>query len=133
MTRSSRFLATLFVLALAACDSLPDPAAPIPSSPNAAVAQGDRIGPGVLEAVRAGRNPRIVVALNVPELETAPTDLTQQPPEAGLRTPPGLTRRRAEIANAQRSAIGRPRRDALVRLRQFESVRLAYLPGCEAV
>ena len=121
MNRSSRFLASLVVLALAACDSLPDPAAPTPPvSPNAAVAQEDRIDPGVLEAIRAGRNPRIVVALQVPELETTPPDAAA--PEAGLRTPPGLARRRAEIATAQRSAIGRARREALVRLRQFESV-----------
>lgn len=123
MTLSPRFfVACLALVALAACDSLPDPASPTPfASPNAMVAQGERIGPGVLEAIRAGRNPRIVVALNVPELETPPADLTQSP-QGGLRIPPGLARRRADIATARRSAIGRARPEALVKLRQFESV-----------
>jgi subtilisin family serine protease len=85
------------------------------------VAQEGRIGPGVLEAIRAGRNPRVVVALNVPELETTPADLTQSP-DAAPRTPPGFARRRADIATARRAAIGRARPEALVKLRQYESV-----------
>lgn len=122
MNRSSRFLAaSLFALALAACDRVPDAAAPaLPVSPNAMVAPEERIGPGVLEAIRAGRNPRIVVALQVPELETTTADPAL--PEAGLRVPPGLARLRGQVATAQRSAIGRARREALVALRQYETV-----------
>ncbi|HEX6049460.1 MAG TPA: hypothetical protein VFZ21_09330, partial [Gemmatimonadaceae bacterium] len=65
MNRSPRFFAaSLVVIALAACDRLPDAAAPTPpGSPNAMLGLEERIGPGVLEAIRAGGNPRIVVAL----------------------------------------------------------------------
>ena len=122
MTRSPRFLAASLVgLALAACDTVPDAAAPTPpASPNAMVAPEERIGPGVLEEIRAGRNPRIVVALQVPELETTTAELA--PPEAGLRVPPGLARLQSKVATAQRSAIGRAKRDALVALREYETV-----------
>src|SRR5215207_9512713 len=115
MTRSSRFLAApLLVLAIAACDRMPDAAGPTPPvSPNTLVEPEERIGPGVLEEIRAGRNPRIVVALQVPELAA---------PEAGLRLPPGLPRLRGDVATAQRSAIGRAKREALVALRQYETV-----------
>lgn len=122
MKRSPRFLAAaLAVIGLAACDRMPDAAAPTPPvSPNAAVVPEERIGPGVLEAIRAGSNPRIVVALDVPELETTTAD--QTPPESGLRVPPGLARRRSDVAAAQRSAIGRANRAALAALRQYEMV-----------
>lgn len=122
MIRSPRFLAfALAAGALAACDSVPDAAGPTPpGSPNALVAQEERIGPGVLDEIRAGRNPRIVVALNVPEIEPTTADDATAPEE--LRVPPGLARLKSNVANAQRSAIGRAKREALVALRQFETV-----------
>ena len=124
MNRSPRFLAAiLLVLAVAACDRVPDAAGPVPPlSPNAMVQPEERIGPGVLEAIRAGRSPRLVIALQVPELETTSADATA--PEAGLRVPPppGLARLRDRVAAAQRSAIGRVKPEALVALRQYESV-----------
>jgi subtilisin family serine protease len=117
-----RFLAAAITLAgLAACDEVPDAVAPnVPASPNATMAQADRIGPGVLEQLRAGGNPRIVVALNVVPLDATPAG--QVSADIHLAVPPGLARLRADVAEAQRSTIGRARRDALFALHQFENV-----------
>lgn len=122
MNRSPCFLAaSLAVIALAACDRVPDAAAPTPPvSPNAMLAPEERIGPGVLEAIRAGGNPRIVVALDVPEIVTTAAD--QAPPEAGLRVAAGLARLQSDVAAAQRSTIGRARPEALVALRRYQTV-----------
>ncbi|HUQ81476.1 MAG TPA: S8 family serine peptidase [Gemmatimonadaceae bacterium] len=123
MNRSLRFLfVSLSGVALAACDRVPDPAAPTaPISPNTmVVAPEERIGPGVLEKIRAGGNARIVVALNVPELVTTAAD--DGAPDGHLRVPPGLARLRSDVAAAQRAVIGRARREALVALRQYETV-----------
>ena len=56
MNRSSRFLAaSLALVTVAACDEVPDAAAPTtPVSSNAVGAPDERIGPGVLEMIRAG-------------------------------------------------------------------------------
>lgn len=120
MMRSPRSLAAALVaLTLVACDRAPDAAAPNPPvSPNAMLSPEERIGPGVLDAIRDGRNPRIVVALDVPALETT----ADAAPREGLRVPPGLARLRNDVATAQRSAIGRARAEALVALRQYETV-----------
>ena len=113
-----RFLAaSITIVAFVACDTVPDAVAPtISVSPNATISQDDRIGPGVLDQLRAGGSPRIVVALNVPELEV--TD----PSGVSPAVPPGLVRLRADIASAQRAAVGRARRDAIFALRQYENV-----------
>jgi subtilisin family serine protease len=84
------------------------------------ITQDDRIGPGVLEQIRSGGSPRIVVALDVAHLAAAAVD--QVSPEGRFVVPPGLARLRAEVAAAQRSAIGRAKRDQLFELRQFENV-----------
>src|SRR5688572_2163568 len=122
MNTFPRFLAaSISLVAILACDNMPDAAAPtMPASPNAMIAQDDRIGPGVLEQVRAGGNPRIVVALNVPQLSATPADPV--PSDVSLAGPPGLARFRADVAAAQLSTLGRARRDALVALRQYENV-----------
>ena len=111
----------LAVTAFAACDSVPDAAAPTsPASPNAYIAPEERIGPGVFEAIRAGRNPRIVVALVVPEIVTTTADAAT--PDGPPRVPPGLARLRSDVTAAQRSAIGRARPEALAAIRQYETV-----------
>ncbi len=121
MNSLRRFLAaSISLIAFAACDQAPSAVAPTtPVSTNAMIAQDDRIGPGVLEQIRAGGNPRIVVALNVAPL-AAPVD--QLSPGGGFAVPPGLARLRAEVAAAQRSAVGRANREALFELRQYENV-----------
>ena len=116
-----RFLAAIAFIAFAACDKVPDATAPTPpSSANAISAQDGRMAPGVIEAIRAGSNPRIVVALNVPQLAVTTMDPVSR--QGGLAVPPGLARLRADVAAAQRSTIGRARRDALFALRQYENV-----------
>ena len=117
MNTFPRFLAaSISLVAFVACDQLPDVAAPTPPvSPNGTIAQDDRIGPGVLEQLRAGGSPRIVVALNVPQLAAIPA-------EQGPAGPPGLARLRADVAAAQASTIGRARRDALFALRRYQNV-----------
>jgi subtilisin family serine protease len=122
MNTIPRFLAaSIAFVAFVACDAVPDAAAPTMSvSPNGTIAQDDRIGPGVLEQLRAGGSPRVVVALNVPEL--AATTADQVSSDVSLAVPPGLARLRADVAAAQRSTIGRARRDALFALRQYENV-----------
>jgi subtilisin family serine protease len=119
--RRTTLALSLSVIAVAACDKMPDAAAPTPPvSPNAYVAPEERIGPGVLEEIRAGRNPRIVVAMAVPEIATTAAD--DASPDGPLRVSPGLARLRSDVAAAQRSAIGRARPEALAALRQFETV-----------
>lgn len=123
MNRLARYSAVgLAAIALAACDKAPDAASPAgPSSPNATITTAEeRIGPGVLEAIRDNGDARIVVALEVPELVA--TAVPETPPDGELRVPPGLARLRAEVAAAQKSAIGRARRDQLVVRRQYASV-----------
>jgi subtilisin family serine protease len=120
-TFSRFFAAAISFVAFVACDRVTDPAAPtLAASPNGTTAQDDRIGPAVLDQLRAGASPRIVVALDVPQLEATPAD--QVLPDVGRAVPPGLARLRADVAAAQRSAVARARRDALFALRQFENV-----------
>ena len=115
------FAAAISLVALVACDNMPDAAAPtMPVSPNAMISQDDRIGPGVLDQLRDGGSPRIVVALNVPPLPATPAD--QVSPDVTPAVPPGLARLRADVAEAQRATIGRARRDALFGLRQYANV-----------
>ena len=108
-------------VALAACDKVPDAVAPTrPASPNASITSAEeRIGPGVLEAIRGNGDARIVVALEVPAVTAS---ATETPPAGQLRIPPGLARLRSEVAAAQKSAIGRARRDELVVMRQYSAV-----------
>jgi subtilisin family serine protease len=114
--------AAISFVVFVACDTVPDAAAPtMPVWPSGKIAQDDRIGPGVLEQLRAGLHPRIVVALNVPPLEETPADQLSSP-GVSPAVPPGLARLRADVAAAQRSSIGRARREALFALRQFENV-----------
>ena len=115
------FAASIPLLAFTACDRDQEATATTqPVSTNAAAVQEDRIGPGVLEQIRAGGNPRNVVALNDAPLAAPPVDQISQ---AGrFAVPPGLARLRADIAAAQRSAIARARREALLDLRQFVNV-----------
>ena len=122
MNNLRRFLAaSMSFVAFAACDKLPDASLPtLPVSRNVLSAQDDRIGPGVLEQIRAGGNPRIVVALDVPQLAATPVDPLS--PAGGFAVPPGLARLRADVAAAQRSTIGRAKLDALFQLRQYENV-----------
>ena len=123
MNRLPRFSAVcLATIALAACDKAPDAVSPAaPASPNATItAAEDRIGPGVLEAIRGNGDARIVVALEVPELATSA--VAETPPDGKLRIPPGLARLRSDVTSAQRSAIGRARRDELVVMRQYSAV-----------
>ena len=119
MNRPPRLLAvSLALVTLAACDEVPDAAAPTtPVSVNAVGTPDERIGPGVLEEVRAGGNPRIVVALHAPAISTT---TARVPAEGGLRALPGLAQRRGQVAAVQRSAIGRVGPNALVALRQYQ-------------
>lgn len=120
MNRSRRILAALLALGiLAACDKLPDATAPIvPVSTNAAGEQDERIGPGVLERIRAGGNPRIVVALHASEISA--TTAGRLSTEGSVLVPPGLAQLRGEVAARQRSVIGRTKPNALVALRQHQ-------------
>jgi len=115
------FALCLAAVALAACDKVPDAVAPTrPASPNASITSAEeRIGPGVLEAIRGNGDARIVVALEVPAVTAS---ATETPPAGQLRIPPGLARLRSEVAAAQKSAIGRARRDELVVMRQYSAV-----------
>jgi subtilisin family serine protease len=122
MNRHPRsFAVCLAAVALAACDKVPDAVAPArPASPNASVTSAEeRIGPGVLEAIRGNGDARIVVALEVPDVTAF---AAETPPAGKLRIPPGLARLRSEVAAAQKSAIGRARREELVVMRQYTTV-----------
>jgi subtilisin family serine protease len=122
MNNLRRFLSvSASCIAFAACDKARETTAPnLPASANDMAVQDDRIGAGVLEQIRAGGNPRVVVALDVPQVAT--TSLDPVPAEGRLAAPPGLARVRAEVAAAQRSAMGRARREALVDLQQYVNI-----------
>ena len=123
MTRLPRnLLVCLAATALAACNDVPDAVTPTPPrSPSLDVAaQGERIGPGVLDAIRNDGDARVVVALRVPELADPTAD--PLPAEQQRRVPPGLARLRGEVAAAQQSAIRRVGRSELRVVRQYAAV-----------
>ncbi|MGH7577674.1 MAG: hypothetical protein ACREM1_21450, partial [Longimicrobiales bacterium] len=65
MQQRIRVAALCTVVALAACEQPPEPLAPDPqaSIQQALQLPGQKIGPGVLEALQRGESPRIMIAL----------------------------------------------------------------------